>query len=53
MTGDNAIRWSTVAVVAAVAAVAAVVSYRHALEVVTRYGERARPTDHQAAVDEQ
>lgn len=39
MTGDKAIRWSTVAVVAAVAAVAAVVSYRHALQVVTRYGE--------------
>ena len=39
MNGDRAIRWSTVAVVAAVAAVAAVVSYRHALEVVTRYGE--------------
>jgi hypothetical protein len=39
VTGDKAIRWSTVAVVAAVAAIAAVVSYRHALEVVTRYGE--------------
>jgi hypothetical protein len=39
MSGDQAIRWSTVAVVAAVAAVAAVVSYRHALQVVTRYGE--------------
>jgi hypothetical protein len=39
MSGDKAIRWSTVAVVAAVAAVAAVVSYRHALQVVTRYGE--------------
>jgi Protein of unknown function (DUF2637) len=38
MSGDKAIRWSTVAVVAAVAAVAAVVSYRHALQVVTRYG---------------
>jgi hypothetical protein len=31
MSGDKAIRWSTVAVVAAVAAVAAVVSYRHVL----------------------
>jgi hypothetical protein len=39
MSGDKAIRWSTVAVVAAVAAVAAVVSYHHALQVVTRYGE--------------
>jgi Protein of unknown function (DUF2637) len=39
MSGDKAIRWSTVAVVAAVAAVAAVVSYRHALGVVSRYGE--------------
>ena len=39
VSGDTAIRWSTVAVVAAVAAVAAVVSYRHALQVVSRYGE--------------
>jgi hypothetical protein len=39
VNGDKAIRWSTIVVVAAVAAVAAVVSYRHALQVVTRYGE--------------
>src|SRR5580700_3460109 len=39
MSGDKAIRWSTVAVVAAVAAVAAVVSYRHAQQVVTHYAE--------------
>lgn len=36
MNGDKAIRWPAVAVGAAVAAV---VSYRHALDVVTRYGE--------------
>jgi Protein of unknown function (DUF2637) len=39
VTGDKGIRWSTIAVVAAIALVAAVVSYRHALEVVNRYGE--------------
>ena len=39
MRGDKVIHYSTVAVVAAVAAVAAVVSHRHALQVVTRYGE--------------
>jgi hypothetical protein len=36
---DEAIRWSTVAVVVAVAAGAAVVSYRHAYELVRAHGE--------------
>jgi len=39
MTGDKAIRWSTVAAVAVVALVAAFVSYRHALQVVSEHGE--------------
>jgi Protein of unknown function (DUF2637) len=39
VTGDKAIRWSTVAAVAVVALVAAFVSYRHALAVVTLHGE--------------
>ena len=39
MTGDKAIRWSTIAAVSAVALVAGFVSYRHALQVVTVHGE--------------
>jgi hypothetical protein len=39
VTGDKAIRWSTIAAVAAVALVAGFVSYRHALQVVTVHGE--------------
>ena len=41
MTGDKAIRWSTIAAVSAVALVAGFVSYRHALQVVTRTARRA------------
>jgi Protein of unknown function (DUF2637) len=40
VTGDRAVRWATVAAVAAVAGVAAYVSYWHAVDVVTRHGER-------------
>lgn len=39
MTGDRAVRCTTVAAVTAVAAVAAVISYRHAVTVVTGHGE--------------
>lgn len=39
MTGDRAVRCTTVAAVMAVAAVAAVISYRHAVTVVTGHGE--------------
>lgn len=39
MTGDKAIRWSTIAAVSVVALVAAFVSYRHALTVVRAHGE--------------
>jgi hypothetical protein len=39
MTGDRAVRCTTVAAVLAVAAVAAVISYRHAVTVVTSNGE--------------
>jgi hypothetical protein len=39
MTGDRAVRCTTVAAVLAVAAVAAVISYRHAVTVVTGHGE--------------
>ena len=39
MTGDRAIRYSTVAAVSVVALVAAFVSYRHALQVVRVHGE--------------
>jgi hypothetical protein len=39
MTGDKAIRWSTIAAVSIVALVAGFVSYRHALQVVTVHGE--------------
>lgn len=38
-TGDQAIRWSTIAAVSVVALVAAFVSYRHALQVVRLHGE--------------
>jgi Protein of unknown function (DUF2637) len=38
-TGDQAIRWSTIAAVSVVALVAAFVSYRHALQVVRAHGE--------------
>jgi hypothetical protein len=39
VTGDKAIRWSTIAAVSLVALVAGFVSYRHALQVVTAHGE--------------
>jgi Protein of unknown function (DUF2637) len=39
MTGDKAIRWSTIGAVSVVALVAAFVSYRHALQVVRLHGE--------------
>jgi hypothetical protein len=39
MTGDKAIRCTTIAAVAVVALVAASVSYRHALDVVGQHGE--------------
>ena len=39
MTGDKAIRRSTIAAVSVVALVAGFVSYRHALQVVTAHGE--------------
>jgi hypothetical protein len=39
MTGDKAIRWSTIGAVAVVAIVAGWVSYRHALAVVSEHGE--------------
>jgi hypothetical protein len=39
MTGDKAIRWSTIGAVSVVALVAGFVSYRHALQVVTVHGE--------------
>jgi hypothetical protein len=39
VTGDRAIRYSTVAAVSVVALVAAFVSYRHALQVVRAHGE--------------
>lgn len=39
LTPEQAIRWSTIAVVAGVAAVAGWVSYRHALDVVRAHGE--------------
>jgi len=39
VTGDKAIRWSTIAAVSAVALVAGFVSYRHALQVVSAHGE--------------
>ena len=39
MTGDKAIRWSTIGAVSVVALVAAFVSYRHALTVVRAHGE--------------
>jgi hypothetical protein len=39
VTGEQAIRWSTVAAVTGVAAVAGIVSYRHALTVVRAHGE--------------
>jgi hypothetical protein len=39
MSGDNAIRHTTIAAVAIVAAVAGWVSYRHALQVVSQHGE--------------
>lgn len=39
MSGDKAIRWSTIGAVSVVALVAGFVSYRHALQVVTVHGE--------------
>jgi hypothetical protein len=39
VTGDKAIRWSTIGAVSVVALVAAFVSYRHALAVVSEHGE--------------
>jgi hypothetical protein len=39
VTGDKALRWSTIAAVSAVALVAGFVSYRHALQVVSLHGE--------------
>jgi len=39
MSGDKAIKWTTIAAVAVVALVAASVSYRHALDVVGQHGE--------------
>lgn len=39
VNGDQAVKWSAVAVVVAVAGIAAVVSYNHALALVTAHGE--------------
>jgi len=39
VSGDKAIRWSTIGAVSVVALVAGFVSYRHALQVVTVHGE--------------
>jgi hypothetical protein len=39
VSGDKAIRWSTIAAVSVVALVAGFVSYRHALQVVSEHGE--------------